>query len=66
VRNGLISGLTGGLISEMGMFLAFDVIVATVLGLSFGLISGLLNGGHMGIQHAVLRIVLWRNHLAPL
>jgi hypothetical protein len=66
VRNGLISGLTGGLIFEMGMFLAFDVIVATVLGLSFGLISGLLKGGHMGIQHAMLRIVFWRNHLAPL
>ncbi len=68
---GLVSGLVFGLLSgltlgpDYRLALGFGLFSGLVFGLLCGLSIGLSNGGFACIQHAVLRIFLWRAGYTP-
>lgn len=71
IQNSLRNGLTFGLGFGLAFGLIIGVIVAPVagpvVGLFFGLLFGLIMGGGIAvIQHAILRLILWRADYAPL
>lgn len=69
IRRSLLNCLATTTIST-GLFgvlfsLWLEAAASLAFGLSFGVVTGLFNGGHACIQHGVLRYALWRNRTTP-
>lgn len=65
MRSALLSAMVLGLAVAMVFGLLFGLGAGLLFGLLFGLLGGLNRGGYDCLRHLVLRILLWRNGVAP-
>jgi transcriptional regulator with XRE-family HTH domain len=66
MTSGIVTGLIGTAVFSMLLAAHLNAAAGLAFGAGLGLVTGLLNGGHTCIQHAILRTLLWRCGRAPL